>query len=193
MGTSTDAILLYGYAWDEESEKPWLRFDDYEYEEYKELDDLDFEDFLLHRHKFQADDPWEEWGQILQDTFDIGPDESVPYDRYSEKEALYREWRDKNKDRLDKFYKDKKDFLKKLQQDVELGRHCSGDYPMYYISIEEAHHQAGRGYPTELAPEDLVVSVEKRAEWDARLKAFCEMAGIEIPEKFGWFLVSYWC
>ncbi len=24
MGTSTDAILFYGYCWDEESDKPWL-------------------------------------------------------------------------------------------------------------------------------------------------------------------------
>lgn len=190
MGTNTDAILLYGFAWDEENEPPWLSWDD---ENYEELNELDFEDYLLQRHNFQlSDDPWPDWYQLRQETFGVGEEERVPSGRYQEKEALFAKWRQENKERLDKRYKEKEAFLKSLHQGVVLDTHCSGSCPMYYIAIEEAGATANRGCPVEFEPEEFQIPEETRDAWDERLRAFCENAGIEPPEKFSWVLVSYW-
>jgi hypothetical protein len=69
---------------------------------------------------------------------------------------------------------------------VTIGRHCSGDYPMYYVAIKESELTANRGYPQE------VKSLEVNLAWKHQLIEFCKVYGLEPPAKFGWYLASYW-
>lgn len=64
------------------------------------------------------------------------------------------------------------------------GRHCSGDYPMYYVSIG-SHYEAYRGHPTE------VTNLEINSDWDDKIKTYCETIGIPFS-KPKWLLASYW-
>ena len=70
---------------------------------------------------------------------------------------------------------------------IYTGRHCSSDYPMYYVSLE-AHRQSNpRGYVTEIDSSKMTPTQE---QLDA-LTQFCEEHS--IPWKTpGWKLVSYW-
>lgn len=68
---------------------------------------------------------------------------------------------------------------------VEIGWHCSGDYPMHYLSPKDAGKSASRGYP------EVVDSLEVKPEWDGQIKEFCEVMGIRYSQP-KWYLVSYW-
>lgn len=52
MGQSTDAILFYGYCWEEELENPW---DDPD----KEIDEEDYEDWGDRYARLHGQEPWE--------------------------------------------------------------------------------------------------------------------------------------
>lgn len=69
---------------------------------------------------------------------------------------------------------------------VTIGMHCSCDYKMYYIAIKESEVTANRGYAKEFTP-------VTQPGWDDTLRDFCDRAGIQPPEKFGWYVVSMWC
>lgn len=64
------------------------------------------------------------------------------------------------------------------------GRHCSGYYPMHYISIG-THYEAYRGHPTE------VTNLGINSDWDDKIKKYCETIGIPFS-KPKWILASYW-
>lgn len=65
--------------------------------------------------------------------------------------------------------------------------HCSGDYPVYYVSIKRTQKRARRGYPEELTVTDFNV----RDSEVQQLKEFCEFMGIEWQEP-KWWLASLW-
>jgi hypothetical protein len=69
---------------------------------------------------------------------------------------------------------------------VEIVHHCSSEYPMYGIAVRESHLSTRRGHPKE------VKSFEVQPNWDSRLRGFCKVYGLVPPEKFGWYLASYW-
>jgi hypothetical protein len=66
-----------------------------------------------------------------------------------------------------------------------VGRHCSGDYPMYYVTVGGSERRASRGSAVE------VTSLEVEPGWGPKLKAYCERLGLPWSEP-KWWLVSYW-
>ncbi len=76
---------------------------------------------------------------------------------------------------------------------VQVGHHCSGDYPMPYIFIAKTQIEAYRGSPKQvpmLTLANKTVAEEKR--WVKMLSDFCDEHDIEHPDNAGWHLVSYW-
>ena len=104
---------------------------------------------------------------------------------------------DLGEDGLDSIYESNKDLydaiqdcslpdemVEKLKDNLcEIGYHCSGECPMYYIFASK--ERAWRGYPQEI--ENLDVDLI----WNDQLKEFCEVIGIEY-QKPKWYLASYW-
>lgn len=72
---------------------------------------------------------------------------------------------------------------------AELIRHCSGDYPMYFLAVPGTKKLARRGYPEAIDPGHMEVPAEKVSaflEW-------CTKHGIEVPEEGPhWHLFSDW-
>jgi len=70
---------------------------------------------------------------------------------------------------------------------IEVGYHCSGEYPMYYIALKAKHLRAWRGSPKEVPVDYLAVS----AEQIGILHAFFEKHDVPWEEP-KWRLASYW-
>ena len=71
--------------------------------------------------------------------------------------------------------------------DVEIGMHCSGDYPMHYVGIKESETFARRGYPVQIDATNLSIETD----WVDKLKDYCKTMGIKY-KKPSWHLVSWW-
>lgn len=71
---------------------------------------------------------------------------------------------------------------------VSLVNYCSGEYPMYAITVRGAGLSCCRGYPKEFDPFALVVTEEQIAA----LKEFCTTHSIEVEGEPKWMLTSYW-
>lgn len=69
---------------------------------------------------------------------------------------------------------------------VEIERHCSGDYPIYVLTVKDSVSRAWRG---DAKTFDVLPIAEP--DWDQQLRSFCELVGIE-PKKPTWLLASYW-
>ena len=67
----------------------------------------------------------------------------------------------------------------------ELVWHCSTSCPMWAVAVTDSVLTAIRGCPEE------VTSLDVGPGWEERLRAFCELLGIEWKRP-GWLLVSYW-
>jgi hypothetical protein len=84
---------------------------------------------------------------------------------------------------------------------VEIGSHCSCDYPMPYIYISESEQRASRGDPERVNTEMVAAPHDVTAGWDNQLRAFIAKHQISLdkreyedgPQGPGWFLVSNWC
>lgn len=66
-----------------------------------------------------------------------------------------------------------------------IGRHCSGDYPIYYACIKVSEVVANRGFAVTLSGE-----LEVRSHWEVTLQEFCKAMGIEWQEP-DWYLASW--
>lgn len=86
---------------------------------------------------------------------------------------------------------------------VQIGTHCSDDYPMYYVYVGASQVTAWRGYPQPLDQERINES--RIASWDLELQQFAIEHGLTAPgtvagekdwddktSEVGWWLVSYW-
>jgi hypothetical protein len=147
MGQSTDGILFYGIAYDDDLELPW------EAEEF-EGEELD----------------WEDWYAVQAGV-------ERPTIPYEESEKVHEIYWDQKRNALE-------------DQPIEIGTHCSCEYPMVYIAPKAINLSASRGYPLEL---DLV-NLQSRVtpEVDAQIKTFCELMGLPYS-KPKWWLASLWC
>lgn len=70
---------------------------------------------------------------------------------------------------------------------VTVGLHCSDGFTMYYVAIEQSEVVAHRGYP------ELVERLEAQPDWNDKLDDFCKRAGLTKPERYGWYVASWWC
>jgi len=164
MGVSTNAILFYGYCWDDESE---LLPDEGDSSEWPERV------ALARGHT----NPWLAF-----------PDEEVKKLPYPQQRTASDEWIKQHRAELDVWYEVKRDIEKEFG--CEIGRHCSGDCPMPYITIAGSGKTVHRGYPETLTTSNLNIS----PEWDEMLERFMKELGISPPEGHspGWWLASYW-
>ena len=90
-----------------------------------------------------------------------------------------------NEELYSKFWEEKSAAIKATGCEVDY--HGSSACVMYYVTLTAKHFTAHRGYPTEIKPEDLVVTDEQKEQ----LKKFCEIIGVEWKEP-KWMLASYW-
>lgn len=168
MGTSTDAILFYGYCWDEEAE-PW----------HDEDHETDYD---------------EDWSEVVEERLmeSSGFDQPNPWDGYPEgvTRAEQETWLASNRVDIDAYRDAKNAALEKASCGVEFGMHCHSECEMPYVFIEDSQTVASRGCPAEI---DAVAMVVIGEDWKDNLNLFCERTGINIegmsPQ---WWLVSYW-
>jgi hypothetical protein len=127
MGTSTNAILFYGYCWDEETELiegggEWVN--------------------VIAKQR-GVTNPWDKY---------VEPDQKLSY---HERERITKAWRDANRAELDAMYAAKRAIEK--EYNCEIGYHCSGEYSMPYVAIAACGITAYRGYPKPISAADLKV------------------------------------
>ncbi len=167
MGVSTNAVIFYGYCWEDEG--------------------ID----LLEGHgDIRGERP--EWPEIvLRKRGGVNPWDAYPKEieklPYKERELCSAEWIAVNRRQIDEWYAAKQAVEAEFGCDIE--QHCSGDCPMPFITITGSGTMARRGYPVAMDAWPLTDTA-----WDAKLQRFCDELGIAPPEgqRPGWWLVSYW-
>lgn len=88
---------------------------------------------------------------------------------------------------INKYYKHKRAFSDAHPCPVNLIYHCSGEYPMFILSVGQ-HYRACRGDLQSIDPEALKVSAE-----DAKaLSDFVKEHKVATTGGAGWLLTSYW-
>ena len=177
MTVSTDAILFYGYWWDEETRNPW---------EIGRVND-DEDDNKVDN----AEDGWEERyartkgclapstpfpDRMVTPTRENGWS-STPKDYSSAEQAIIDQYR--------AYWEVKRKLIEVAPCLVDT--HCSASCPMPYVAVRASVTSSPRGYPTEIS------SLTVDPTWEAILIEFCATLGIEIGgKKPGWWLVSDW-
>ena len=166
MSVSTNAILFYGYCWEE--------------------------DVLL----LGDDGPDADWPErILRKRGEVNPWDSYPYgedDRMSRSEwrKLQEAWVKEHREVIDA-WNAKEKAVRQEFGNVDLHWHGSDGCSMPYLSVEESCLTARRGYPKEFCPELLYLH-DLRA-WDAALNCWLAEFAVEKPhDRPRWWLVSYW-
>lgn len=172
MGTSTNAVLFYGYAWEDEKSNPW---DDEDMDD-EERDNAGWEERYAFRMGVKPPSrPYPE--REVPRTRENGWD-STPKDYTPEEQGIIDEYC--------AFWKKQRELA--AESPVEVGSHCSCECPMPYVCIRASEVTAHRGDAIEIK------SLEAKPEWDAQLKDFCKLMGIKVGNKKPrWWLVSMWC
>jgi hypothetical protein len=127
MSVSTDALLVYGYIWDDEH-------------------DL-----------FDGDDEWDKRiakQRGVVNPWDAYPAEfeKLPY---AERKAKGEEWRAANRGALDAWYAARKAISE--EYGVEIDRHGSNQWSVPILKIAGAGFTAARGYPKSVTADNLTV------------------------------------
>lgn len=160
MGVSTNAVIFYGYCWDEECE----------------LIDGEWETKVLKDRGVK--NPWDDYPESISQIRD-----------YTERRKAEEKWAEDHRAELDEWYAARK--AVRAEFGCDIGRHCSGDYSMPYVFVEDSELTVRRGYPHPLAPDDTTAE----DWWADRLAAFMTAVGIAKPDGQDspqWWLVSYW-
>lgn len=129
MGVSTDAVLAYGYVWEDEFDL--LADDESEWEE-------------VIAAQRGINDPWTAYPQEI---------ERLPYE---ERQRKGREWTEAHRAELDAWHAAKKAITE--EYGVEIDKHGSDEWSVPVVKIAGAGHTAARGYPHKLTAEDLAVN-----------------------------------
>jgi len=166
MGVSTNAILFYGYSWDEEdNDRPWtigVELDDLEDIVYGDDDDGDDDDGDGYY------DPEHHWEARYAAALGCPPPAA---DADAEARTAYRARR---KTLVD-------------ASPCEVDVHCMNSCPMAYVAVKDSVTVARRGYPQTI--EALTIN----PAWPGQLQRFCQTLGISTAGKLpSWQLVSFW-
>lgn len=163
MGTSTNAILFYGYPLGDEDSS------------------------------FEIPEDWEEVyakAMGLELPPEPYPSREVPRTKANNYDSTPKGYTPEEQTIIDSysaFWKAKRDLI--AEKGVKIDSHCSCDYPMYYVHITKAEKNAHRGEEVEITPESLT----GEAHWAEQLKDFCKVMGFEVKGEPKWYLVSMWC
>ncbi len=188
MGTSTNAVLFYGYCWEEEGIKLWAKEDEPDEDEADESEDVDDDESEDSDDSDRDESDWEVRYARLSGL--LPPDEPFPEGvrqrgggggwgtpKYTpEEQAIV--------DKYSAFWDKKRELIER--SGVEIDSHCSGDCPIPLIAITASITTAHRGDAVEIK------SLDVGPKWDEQLKAFCKLMGIKTKGKPRWWLVSYW-
>ena len=94
------------------------------------------------------------------------------------------EWTEETSEDWSKSWKAEREVCKKSP--CIIWSHCSSDFPMHYMAVQESHTLAYRGSAQEIH------GTEIDPDWRDWLREFCELMDIEW-EAPKWYLVSNWC
>ena len=93
----------------------------------------------------------------------------------------------------DGFYLPDDESLYDLQETkpVQLVRHCSCDYPMWFIAVNASVAYASRGSPQKLKAHDI----EYNTTWTEMVILYAKEHNLPDPDltKVGWHIMSDWC
>lgn len=161
MGVSTNAMLVFGLQLEENKTYPW---DNYEECCYGELGSWYYDKIKpfvdLPESSFDEHGNWK------------GGEETP------ELRAM-----------CDNRWKAEQAHMKANPIPVMIETHCSGDSPMYILTVPGINKSAGRGYPESIEAEDLRVDVIHIET----ILQFCITHGIDADtENLRWWLCSYW-
>jgi hypothetical protein len=166
MGQSTNAILFYGYCWDEEEACPWKigRGD-------ADEDDADDWEARYARTKGCVPPLAKFPDRVAADGY------STPKDYSAEEQAII--------DQHTAYWDEKRGLAEAAVCCVDT--HCSGECPMPYVAVKASQTTSWRGHMKE------ITSLAVDPSWDAELAAFCAAMGIKTDgKKAAWWLVSNW-
>jgi hypothetical protein len=162
MGVSTDAVLFYGYCWDDEIDI---------FHGLEDSHDSDWAKVILRRRGVV--DPWDKY---------VEPARSMPY---QDQRAYADRWCEEHRAELDAWHDAQRDVEKEFG--VEVDFHCSGNASMPYIHATGGALLARRGYPEEVS--GLLVDPTWDAKLD---RFMAEFGIEKPHDKPRWWLVSYW-
>lgn len=174
MGQSTDAILFYGYCWDDEAEL-WDRG---RYDEWPVV--------VAKRRGITS--PWD----FYRDSGVEAEHRALPY---ASQDAAYESWSaEVGFEAMLTEWKAALNAIKAEHPNVSVGSHCSCDCPMPYISITDTEQTAWSGSPVTFDPRMMTLK-EDNTNWRGYLAMFVEALDIDVSDAQGpdWFLVSNRC
>lgn len=128
MGQSTDAILFYGYCWDEETRKPWTIGND------------------------DKDDDWQE--RYARAKGESEPSE--PYPNRPRQGFKDPEWTEPERRIVDAYsaHWDRKLALVEASG-CKVGTHCSSECPMPYVAVTASEIRSWRGHMNQITSLDV--------------------------------------
>jgi hypothetical protein len=173
MGVSTDAILFYGYCWDEEDARnPW------EIGCGDEDEDEDEDDWEARYARAKGClPPAQPYPERTVTPTQANGWESTPKNYSFNEKALIKQH---------ETYWTAKDKIAKASPCL-VDRHCSASCPMAYVAVKKSVTTSNRGDPSE------ITSLAVDPAWNGQLAEFCETLGIKTKgKKAGWWLVSDW-
>lgn len=174
MGVSTNAILFYGYCWDEEVPA----------EEFSQVlcdieeDACEWSAVIAKRRGIR--DPWVDYPKT----------DDMPYEQSRQ---IGDQWCAAHSSELNLWHVAKSDIKEEFGCEIDF--HCSGECPMPYVAVKESVTCARRGGPEVVDVEMMHKQTIADAEWNAMLDKFMAELGIAKPdgqEHPRWWLVSYW-
>jgi hypothetical protein len=139
----------------------------------------------------QSTDAYLFWGFNLPAAEDEGGEEIAELtEDWEERFAVAKgvplppEYSDETKPAWHEFWEKKRALVKEAGCKVD--SHCSCEYPTPFVTVEASFVRAWRGDPKP------ITSIDVGADWEAKLRAFCETMGIKWQTP-GWWLASNWC
>lgn len=167
MGQSTNAILFYGYAWDDEDTRQLWRYEGGA-EESVDDDDEESDD-----HAGDWEDRWAALHGVDEPTEPYGEEPSGVETPARLKHQAY--------------WKAKSELVEACP--IEIDTHCSCESPMWLVAVKATMTTAHRGFP---ARPNFIVPLGA----DEQLADFMAKMGIPKPkgqDAPAWWLVSDWC
>jgi hypothetical protein len=171
MGVSTDAILFYGYWWDEEAHTPYEIDDD-------DKGDVDEDSWETRYARVKGlpppSTPFPE--RSVTPTRENGWD-PTPKDYSAAEQAVVDQW--------SAYWKAKETIVDAAPCLVDT--HCSVSYPMPFVAVRASVTKSHRGCPSK------ITALSMDPAWDEQLADFCASMGIKIDGMTpAWWLVSDW-
>lgn len=175
MGVSTNAILFYGYWWDEETQSPWEIGRDDKVTDDSDDDENDWETrYALTKGCLPPSAPFPE--RTITPTRENGWN-STPKDYNVAEQSII--------DQHSAYWEAKQKLVETATCLVDT--HCSASCPMPYVAVRASVTNSRRGHPSE------ITSLTVDPAWNAALAEFCEELGIEVGNKKpAWWLASDW-